>query len=288
VSILDVTAEDIVHLSDRVLAELLRRLIEAEASANGIPLNAVIHGGHDNAPDRGIDARVSWSGGPERTDFFPRRTTVFQSKAESMSAKPLKDEMAPGGEPRSLFEELVEDDGAYVMFCGKDNCNYGMLRDRKSAMRSAVSSVSQSDRLALDFYDASRIARWANTHVGVVAWLRDRLGRPLQRWRPYEPWSRPDASEQLPYLTDETSRAGFTFDEEAPQVSIDEEAPQVSILDALARVRSELARAGRSVRLVGLSGTGKTRFAEALFDDGVGKGRYQSHTSSMATSGRLR
>ena len=261
-SILDVFAEDIVRLSDDVLAELLRRLIEAEASANGIPLNAVIHGGHDNAPDRGIDARVSWSGGPDRTGFFPRRTTVFQSKAETMSAKPLKDEMAPGGVPRPLFEELAEEDGAYVMFCGKDNCTEGMLRDRLIAMRSALSKVSQSDRLALDFYDASRIARWVNTHVGVAAWLRDRLGRPLQGWRPYQPWSRPDASEQLPYLTDNTPRAAFTFAENSPQASI---------LEALERVRSQLSHGGRSVRLVGLSGTGKTRFAEALFDDGVGK-----------------
>ena len=262
VSILDVAAADIAQLSDDLLAELLGRLVEAEAEEHGIPLSAVVHGGHDNAPDRGADARVSWPGGPERTDFFPRRTTVFQSKAERMSAKPLKDEMAPGGVPRALFEELAEEDGAYVIFCGKDNCNDGMLRDRKGAMRSAVSSVSQSDRLALDFYDASRIARWVNTHVGVAAWLRDRLGRPLQGWRPYEPWSRPDAREQLPYLTDDTSRAAFTFAENSPQVSI---------LEALERVRSQLSHGGRSVRLVGLSGTGKTRFAEALFDDGVGK-----------------
>ena len=206
---------------------------------------------------------LSWSGDPEHTDFFPRRTTVFQSKAERMSAKPLKDEMAPGGVPRPLFEELTEDDGAYVMFCGKDDCNDGMLRDRKSAMRSAVSSVNQSDRLAFDFYDASRIARWVNnTHAGVAAWLRDRIGRPLEGWRPYEPWSRPGASEHLPYLADETPRAALTFTEDAPQVSI---------LEALERVRSELARGGGSVRLVGLSGTGKTRFAEALFDESVGK-----------------
>jgi hypothetical protein len=138
-----------------------------------------------------------------------------------------------------------------------------MLRNRLIAMRSAVSSVHESDRLALDFYDASRIARWVNAHAGVVAWLRAGLGRPLAGWRTHEPWSRAGATEHLPYLADDTSRAGFTFDEEAPQVSI---------LDALARVRSELARAGRSVRLVGLSGTGKTRFAEALFDEGVGKG----------------
>jgi hypothetical protein len=263
VSILDVSAEDVVRLSDDVLAELLRRLIEAEASANGIPLNAVIHGGHDNAPDRGIDARVSWSGGPERTGFFPRRTTVFQAKAETMSAMPLKHELGPGGEPRPLFEELAEDDGAYVMFCGKDNCTEGMLRDRLMAMRSVLSKVKQSDRLAIDFYDASRIARWVNTQVGVAAWLCERLGRPFQGWRPYEPWSRPDASEQLPYLTDDTCRAAFTFAENSPQVSI---------LEALEGVRSQLSHGGRSVRLIGLSGTGKTRFAEALFDDGVGKG----------------
>ena len=97
----------------------------------------------------------------------------------------------------------------------------------------------------------------------MVVWLRDTLGRPLPGWRPYQSWSRPDASGQLPYLADNTPRAAFPFADNAPQVSI---------VDALGRVRSELANGGRSVRLVGLSGTGKTRFAEALFDHGVGKG----------------
>jgi hypothetical protein len=261
VSLFEVTPNDIRQLGDDELADLLGRLVEAEALDNGIPLSAVTYGGHGNAADDGVDARISWSGSPDHTDFFARRTTVFQSKAETMSAKPLKDEMAPGSKPRPLFQELAEEDGAYVMFCGKDNCNDQMLRDRKSAMLSVVSPVSQADRLGLDFYDASRIARWVNTHTGVAVWLRDNLGRQLQGWRPYEPWSRSDATEPLSYLADETPRAAFTFTENAPQVSI---------LEALQCVRSELATPRRSVRLVGLSGTGKTRFAEALFDNEVG------------------
>ena len=163
-SILDVAAADIAQLSDDLLTALLGRLVEAEATEHGIPLNAVIHGGHGNAPDRGIDARVSWSGRPKRTDFFPRRTTVFQCKAETMSAARLKNEMAPEGKPRPLFPNLAEKHGAYVIFCGKDNCNDGMLRDRVTAMRSALSSMSGSGRLVLDFYDSSRIARWVNKH----------------------------------------------------------------------------------------------------------------------------
>lgn len=168
-SIFDLVEEDIMGLSDEMLAALLGRLIEAEAAANRIPLGAITHGGHDNAPDQGIDARVSWSGAPERTDFFPRRTTVFQSKAETMSRKPLTDEMAPGGRPRPIFQELAKDDGAYVMFCGRDDCNDRMLRDRKGAMGLAVSTVVNAGRLDLDFYDASRIVRWVNTHTGVAA-----------------------------------------------------------------------------------------------------------------------
>ena len=35
--------------------------------------------------DGGEDARIEWAGGPERTQFLPRRVTQFQLKATKIS-----------------------------------------------------------------------------------------------------------------------------------------------------------------------------------------------------------
>ena len=45
----------------------------------------------------------------------------------------------------------------------------------------------------------------------------------------------------------------------------------LTVEDGLSRLRSTLSIPGKCVRLVGLSGAGKTRLVQALFDDRVGK-----------------
>ncbi len=108
-------------------------------------------------------------------------------------------------------------------------------------------------KIALDFYGTDKIARWANQHIGVAAWLLEQVGRPLNGWRPYGSWSAPDAAGGS-YIFDENSRAIV-------------DGMSVDMKTGIRAMRRTLAERGGVVRLIGLSGMGKTRLAEVLFDE---------------------
>lgn len=247
--------KDVVQgLSDEALRLLLAELLAAEAQKCGIPSSSVVVGGNQTAGDGGVDASINWKGLPRPREWLPRRTNYFQCKAETMAASALKSEMRPKGKPRRIFAELANCRGAYIVF-STDDVSKTMYERRIEAMKQAVAGVERADRIALDFYGAERIARWTNRHLGVAIWLLEQCGRPLRGWRPYGPWSTPGVSTR-PYLFDDTVRA-------------DVNGADADIATAINSMRSALCQPGSTVRLVGISGMGKTRIAEALFDDCV-------------------
>src|SRR5262245_22063408 len=136
----DITSDDIKQLDDNQLREVLRLVVECEAKDHGIRLSSVRIGGHQNAADGGEDAHVAWTGGPDRTEWLPRRLSIFQSKAQSMPKSRLEAEMAPDGVPRPIFAELADEKGAYVIF-STDDCSEAMHKRRISAMRSILTDV---------------------------------------------------------------------------------------------------------------------------------------------------
>ncbi|HEX8306785.1 MAG TPA: hypothetical protein VF645_00010 [Allosphingosinicella sp.] len=249
-----VTRGMVAALGDEALRDLLGKLIEAEAAARGIPFAGIDLGGHQDAPDGGVDAVLRWSGAPEPRGWVPRRLCIFQSKAQAMPPAAIAREMRPRGSPRPIFDELAAVGGAYILFSSAD-AGFRAVENRRKAMREALAGVKSAERIALDFLAADRIARWVNQHNGVAMWLLDRSGRALAGWRPYAPWSAPDVGRE-PYLADDETRAetnGATGD----------------IYLAVSAIRTELAQPRRVVRLIGRSGMGKTRLAEALFDPDV-------------------
>lgn len=238
-------------LSDAQLPRLLARLLEAEAMARGIPLSAIAVGGNLTTADGGVDGLIEWRGSARPAGWLPRRVCYFQSKAETMAKRALIHEMRPKGAGRPMFAELAKKRGAYIVFSTDDPTKSGM-DDRLQAMRAALADVPNGDRIALAFYGADKIARWTNAHPGVAIWLLGELGRPLGGWRPYGGWSAAAASD-TPYLFDEALRlqvGGAAMDAPA----------------AISAIREALAKPGGTVRLIGMSGMGKTRLAEALFD----------------------
>ncbi|KJJ98022.1 hypothetical protein UB44_15610 [Burkholderiaceae bacterium 26] len=126
-------------------------------------------------------------------------------------------------------------------------------------MREALVDVENADHLHTDFYDRTRLATWVRQFPGLTVWARERVGRVLAGWHPYSAWAGGTVDDE--YLMDDKLRlhVGKRRDTQAQP-----------ILDGIDVLRDELARPGRAVRLVGLSGVGKTRFAQALFDCRIG------------------
>jgi len=132
-------------------------------------------------------------------------------------------------------------------------------------MFDAVAEHPTSGQLALDFYDRQRLATWVRDHPGLVPWMRAKAGRPIQGWQSHGDWSCSGADSEAAFLWDDKVclHDGTALGARTTETGS-------SVIDGLQQVRAALSIPGRSVRLVGLSGVGKTRFAEALFEDRVG------------------
>lgn len=261
----EISKSMVATLGDEALRNLLGRLIEAEAKLSGLPLSGIDLGGNQTAPDGGVDAAIRWSGKARKTDWLPRRWTVFQSKAQKLTAKAIKDEMRPKGQARPIFTELAAAGGAYVIFSTDDPSSSGMS-SRLEAMTKALPYVPRADAIHLDFYGVDRIARWVSCHPGVAMWVREQNGRRLGGWSPSGPWSGGAAGSK--YHLDDVHR-----------VRVD--GRESDITGAIVAMREALSQPGGCVRLVGVSGTGKTRLAEALFDARISGGPELATSSAI-------
>ncbi len=196
-----------------------------------------------------------------QADFIPRIATGFQVKKPDMPASAIRTEMRPKNVLRSSIAALVEAGGAYVIVSAQGSVADMPLAERKTEIRAAVADQPNAAALAVDFYDRTRLASWANQYPGVTTWVRQHAGRALAGWRPIGQWRDADSKVDGGYLAN---------DDVCLTDENDREHQSLPILDGIARLRDVLSMEGRCVRLIGLSGLGKTRLVEALFEPGVG------------------
>ncbi|MBT9486529.1 MAG: hypothetical protein IV093_03370 [Rubrivivax sp.] len=261
--ILEVTGDQIARLNDTDLRTLVAYLCEREVRGHGHCPSAVTWGGHQNASDGGVDVRVALSAGAAISGYVPQAATAFQVKAQKMPRGKILEEMAPDGVVLPSIIELATNGGAYVIVSSEDSLSDTSLKNRKAAMAKAVEGLPSTSSLTLDFYDGRRIATWVNQHAGLVPWVRGTLGLALSGWRPFEDWSSSPTSLAAPYLLDAQTRLI------GPSIN---NVDGLSAEQALTMLRGILAKPKGVVRLVGLSGVGKTRLIQALFDDRIGVG----------------
>jgi hypothetical protein len=183
---------------------------------------------------------------------------VFQCKKMDMARTRILAEMSKS-EVVQLLSELATEEGSYVIVSGASVTDK-QYRNRVAAMWEAVQITIGSLKLALDFYDQTRMASWVQRHPGVVLWVLDRIGRPFSGWRSYGHWANGRGTEGDCYLLD--ARAKLIPPGSTGQA--------VAIEEGIRQLRQQLSTQGRAVRLVGQSGVGKTRLVQALFDEGVG------------------
>jgi hypothetical protein len=258
VDLLDVSGEDISRLGDKDLRALVVRLCEAELRRASLPISAMTAGGAQDAQDGGIDVRIRLANVSAGLDFIPRANTGFQVKASSMPSAAIKAEMRPKGDLRSSISELGAAQGAYVIISSKDSTTDSLLGDRLKAMRDALADLPQGSGIHVDFYDRERLAVWVRSYAGVALWVRERIGEPTSGWRPYGNWAPGDPPDSE-FLLDATGRI-YERNAENPMM----------VVDGIRAIRGILAKQGGVVRLIGLSGLGKTRLVQALFDSRVG------------------
>ncbi|RZA24364.1 MAG: hypothetical protein EOP02_13640, partial [Proteobacteria bacterium] len=164
-------------------------------------------------------------------------------------------EMCPKGVLRQSIRDLIRAKGSYII-ATSDSTADEEYQKRVAAMRTALATEPGHEETHVDYYDVRRLADWTNQHRGIVAWVRNRLGRPLQGWKPYDQWADTHGGQPQLFLPDEKHRLADPHDPSR----------KCSLIEGLTHVRNALRNGGSSVRLTGLSGVGKTRFAQALFE----------------------
>ncbi|MBX5201986.1 hypothetical protein [Rhizobium sp. NZLR1] len=252
-----ITKADIKALNDEQARELVARLSMAELEGQGCSRAAITWGGNQRAADDGVDVEVASVNPVKAGGYILAPLTAFQVKAEKFPASKITDEMKP--EPtytlRKVFDEIAAASGAYVIVSTQDDVSKKFMAERAKAMTDALVGSPHVGKIKLGFYDAQKMADWASAHPAVAVWLRSILGKPLRGWKPYGAWAHGETDESSEFLFDDgvrIFRSGRDGD--------------LSALDAVNELREDLP-ANRNIRIVGLSGVGKTRLVQALFDE---------------------
>lgn len=254
--IFDIPAHRLVDLSDADLRELVARLCEAEREKQGGHRNEVRWGGSQTAADGGLDVVIDPVGPFGAAGPLARRDVGIQVKAADLQPAAIITEMRYGGALRPALSTLAEKSGSYLIASVGANCSEAMLQRRIDAMRNAVDDDPNGTSLHLNFLDRNAIGRWVSAHPSVAAWLRLRLTLPaLEGWQPFGRWSSTPAD-----VADElVCERGLVF-------RIGPGEPIRELPEALDRIRSLLWEGTGAVRIAGLSGIGKSRIVQGLFE----------------------
>ncbi|MBT2286049.1 hypothetical protein J7E78_21140 [Paenibacillus polymyxa] len=259
---LEITGDEIAQLNDSDLRSLIGLLCEADLSSMQLQTSGVTWGGNQNAKDGGIDVRVEANSLLMNDGFIPRQHTAFQVKKPDMPRSEILLEMRPNKLLRQVIKDLADNNGAYIIISSQGSISDSSLKSRKSAMLEAISDYSNASQLKVDFYDRERVASWVRSHPSIVLWVRDKIGHPIQGWQAFSNWANHSESTEEEYLLDGTFRLSNS-------ASVSTES--TDLLQGIHELRTILGRPGSSVRLIGLSGVGKTRLVQALFDKRIGE-----------------
>ena len=255
----DISKDQLRLLNDTDLRELVARLCQAELRIRGAPVSAVKWGGSQNAPDGGLDVDCRLEDQRFSGDFVPRARTGIQVKTSSMSASRISDEMSPDGIVRPIFFELAREKGCYIIVSLADDPAGTMLGQRSTYMRDEVCGIENHNDLRLEFYGRGHLENWLREHPGVELWVRKRLGIPAVGWRPHGRWTTTPATESDELIC----KPGVVIRLPGKE--------QILSVDAgIEGIRQLIRDSGKAVRIVGLSGVGKTRIVQALFEESVG------------------
>ncbi|MCF2492849.1 hypothetical protein [Dyadobacter chenhuakuii] len=253
--LLEIADKDIAALNDTELRSLIGLLCEAECRKNGISSKAIQWGGPQDAPDDGIDVLVTSDTKFPTGSYIPRSHVIFQSKVTDMTPALIRKEMKRSGELRESIFALAKTGGAYIIVSGH-SVETKRYNPRITEMKKIIGELD----IMVDYYHGGRIASWVRESPSIVLWVRQRAKRPVFGWKAYDDWTLNLGTGET-YLLDEDCRL------------IDKRncnSFEMTIESGISEMRNLLSQPGSYLRLTGLSGVGKTRLAQALFDENIG------------------
>ena len=258
----DLSKEELRQLSDSELREVAALLCESELREAGQPVSSVKVGGSQNAPDGGLDVEVNISGKTYSGDFVPCARTGIQVKKSSMPASKIENEMSPQGELRPIFTTLAKEKGCYIIISLEDDypSQSPGARKRRAAMQNQLLSMNGKESLRTEFYGPSELESWLRQHPGVQLRVRKILAKPLEGWKPLGKWT------TVPPQVDDKLICGSGVTIFFPGSKLN----KLDIVTGIVELRKLVKQTNDSVRIVGLSGVGKTRIIQALFEEEVG------------------
>ncbi len=241
ISPFEVTHEHISALKERTFPELLHKLLWAEAHAYNLPRPRIHVPSSIHTPDGGEDGRITWSDGPDHTLFLPSRLSQFQMKARSVSPSKLaKEVLTRCGTVKDMVGSVLDEGGHHIVLCTHPYTQK-QLEKRMACIRQALRNSGLTiDDEQIEVRDADQIASWVNHHPSVATWVKE-LTRPgtIGPFRSWNHWAGRHA--QSPWVEDE--RLPLLRD----------------------RLLEDMTEPRKVVRIVGLSGVGKSRLVlEAL------------------------
>ena len=155
----------ITALSERRLVEAVRRLLSAEALAHGLPLDGVHVASNINAPDGGEDARVEWTGGPDRTPFIPSRKSLFQIKATKLTPTRAASELlGDDDELKPAIRDVLVARGSYTILCNRPYTRRDIQARLDRMLEAVTSNWKDVAAEQIKFLDADQIAEWVNSN----------------------------------------------------------------------------------------------------------------------------
>lgn len=262
----NIQPEMVQRLDDTAARQLIARLCEADIARSGLP-PCVFYGGDQRAADDGVDVEVACRPLKRLNEKLTRSVAIVQVKAEKspFGPKRIADEMQPKGSLRPSIAALAKDHGLYLIASTKENPSFRVRAARVGAMRDVLDSNGLSGEVEAEFYGAQEVASWVEAHPAIAVWLREVLGQPLSGWKGYGPWAYREADIDREFILDEEGR-----------VSLPDKTELGTVAEAVVAIRRDL-KSRRAVRLLGLSGLGKTRLAQALFDH-----RIEAHEPALS------
>lgn len=259
-AIFDIEKDELLRFSDTQLEELIARLAEAEVAIHGHSSACVNWSGSITAPDGGIDIHVQIPVDQLKAGFLVRPDTVFQAKKHKMPKAAIEKEMGTGQTLSPIISEQARKQGSYIIVSLGDDCSPSGKADRLNAMRDSVKDDPNKSTLHLDFYDRSKLIQWLRQYPSVMLWVKGKLGQGYSGWQPYGAWSNPPQG-----VTDTLiSVPGVTITLPSGK------GQKLKIDEAISPMRALIRSTNKAVRITGLSGVGKTRIVQALFDETVG------------------